>query len=243
MATADDLRVTLAERYGIATTTSNLRVGEKRGDADLILAAGLQPNHLGVQLLRLQGEYDGVKAELAHADESAHRLEAQAKLMQRADSDRKVGFCVWPRESVEIRRRSEGEIITARYLILQQMGTLRQTKMAVWSFAMVLADKQRFRQRGDVVQRLSAKALDIFLDPTCGACEGTGVVGSGYLGETMRVCDRCGGSAHRRDQIGSDARARWFGFLLLGDLQKEAESAARAMGRLLRNDQPTKETA
>ena len=240
MATADDLRVTLAERYGIATTTSNLRVGEKRGDADLILAAGLQPNHLGVQLLRLQGEFDGIKAELAHAEEAARRLEAQAKRADRAGVTEDFDG---PALAQIIRRRSEGEIITERFLILQHLGTLRQTKMAVWSFAMVLADKQRFRQRGDVVQRLSAKALDIFLDPTCGACEGTGVVGSGYLGETMRVCDRCGGSAHRRDQIGSDARARWFGFLLLGDLQKEAESAARSMGRLLRNDQPTKETA
>lgn len=53
--------ITTDERYTSATHSSNMRVeADKRGDADLIIAAGMSPSRLGAALLRLHSERDGV---------------------------------------------------------------------------------------------------------------------------------------------------------------------------------------
>lgn len=50
----------IAEMYTSATHTSNLRVeAEIRGQADMIIAAGMSPSRLGSALLRLHSEFDG----------------------------------------------------------------------------------------------------------------------------------------------------------------------------------------
>ena len=230
--TVDESKPSIAERYGVATTTSNLRIGDKRTEGDLVLAAAMQPHYLGALLLRLQTEFDGQKAELEHAAENARRLELEAKRIERS-KDPLVDVVS---EAAAVRRRSEGEVITARYLILAKLKTLREAKTAVGAYALVLATRQRFLKPDEHVLRLSGRVLDVHLDPTCATCDGTGSVGSGYEGKTPKICPTCGGSAHRRDQVGNSHDDRWFAFLLLGDLQREMADAAAAMARLMRNE-------
>ena len=58
-----DDRPTIGERYAVATETSDLRIKSgRRGQADLILAAGMCDATLGGQLFRLCAEHDHVAA-------------------------------------------------------------------------------------------------------------------------------------------------------------------------------------
>lgn len=55
----NDDRPTIEEAYTSANTSSNLRVeADKRGDADLLIAAGWSGSRIGMALMRLHAEYD-----------------------------------------------------------------------------------------------------------------------------------------------------------------------------------------
>lgn len=57
-------RPTVAERYSKATESSNLKVtSERRGDADMLIAAGWAGESLGASLARLRAEFDAVHAQ------------------------------------------------------------------------------------------------------------------------------------------------------------------------------------
>lgn len=54
--------MTVDEKYTSATHSSNMKVqAERRGDADVMIAAGWSPSRIGMALLRLHSEYDGVQ--------------------------------------------------------------------------------------------------------------------------------------------------------------------------------------
>ena len=58
----NDDRRTTEEAYTSATNTSDLRVeADRRGDADVLLAAGWSQSRVGAALLRLHSEYDGAE--------------------------------------------------------------------------------------------------------------------------------------------------------------------------------------
>lgn len=60
-------QVTIAERYRIATHSSNLKVESRRtGDPDLLIAAGWADS-LGIKLYRLAGEFDQVAQDMRRA--------------------------------------------------------------------------------------------------------------------------------------------------------------------------------
>mgnify|MGYP007005607685 CR=1 FL=1 len=255
MTATTDERATLGETYGLATHSGNLRVQEKRGDADIIMAAGFVAQRmermgrvapgLGITLLRLQTEFDGVRAALAMADRELPRIESMAKALERrADAIENSGDA-WPQfrpeqlreDASTLRRAAKEQALTERLLALMELKTLREGRQAVGIYAHDLAEHERFMAPPAVIHSLAGRVLDVFLDPRCHLCHGTGQVGSGYLGETMRQCDRCGGSGHRRDSIGNNDRAKWFAFLLLGDMQRAVALAAGGMGRVLRNEE------
>lgn len=55
----NDEKRTIEEAYSSATTTSDLRVeADRRGDADILIAAGWSMSRIGSALLRLHSEYD-----------------------------------------------------------------------------------------------------------------------------------------------------------------------------------------
>lgn len=240
----EDLRVTIGESYGLATHTSNLRVQEKRTDADMIMAAGMVAgpaggHDLGVLLLRLHSEFDSAKAALMRVDQEMPRyMRAAAALDKRADAW-KPGM---PSDSATLRADADHLRSVARrravsesMLVLMELKTVRPARQALYAYTQSLAEAQRFREPPDVLERLANKVLDVLLDPTCHTCSGTGSEGSGYANETMRTCGTCGGSGHRRDSVGNGPRARWFAFQLLGNLQQEMAHAAGGIGRKLRS--------
>ena len=56
-----DEPVTIGERYSTAIRSSNLRVKDSRGDADVIIAIALQRQRLATMLFRLRVEYDATR--------------------------------------------------------------------------------------------------------------------------------------------------------------------------------------
>lgn len=243
--TVEDTRVTVGESYGLATHTSNLRVQEKRTDADMIMAAGMVAgpaggHDLGVLLLRLHSEFDTARAALMRVDQEMPRyLKAAAALERRAEAWR-VPLRSDPEalraDAENLRRIAKRRAVSESMLVLMDLKTVRPARHAMLAYAVAMAEKERFREPPDVLERLAYRVLDVLLDPTCHTCWGTGSEGSGYLNETMRVCGTCGGSGHRRDSIGNGPRARWFAFILLGNMQREMAQAAGGIGRKLRSD-------
>lgn len=56
---SNDERPGVEETYSSAITSSNLRCeAERRGDADMLIAAGWSPSRIGAALMRLHTEYD-----------------------------------------------------------------------------------------------------------------------------------------------------------------------------------------
>ena len=78
MSTIED-RPTTGERYSSAVESSNLRLGERRGDADYIIAAGLVPNGMASAMYRWQVEYDSGRAEHQAAEKRMRDTETFAK--------------------------------------------------------------------------------------------------------------------------------------------------------------------
>jgi hypothetical protein len=236
---------TIAERYSSA-------VADGVGMTSVILAAGLQQYPVGATLMRLQSEYDTVRGELERAGEiaretisKAQRLERDAgtatKLAERAATPEKRSELAWSAiESADraqaLRRRTEQEILTARCLVLTRLKTLHDAKTRIGAYALVLATKNRFMVPNDVVLRLAGRVIDVWLDPVCHKCDGSGLVEAYEGGAATKQCSVCGGTGNRREQVGGNERARWFAFLLLGDIQREMALAAAAMGRKLRAD-------
>lgn len=77
-----DIR-TIEESYVSATSTSNLRVeADRRGDGDVLIAAGWAPGILGGALLRLHSEFDSTAMRLGSRTD-ALRLYGQLKSLPR----------------------------------------------------------------------------------------------------------------------------------------------------------------
>lgn len=71
---------TIAERYSLAVSSSNLKSeAHSRGPVDLLIAAGWSDS-LGVSLYRLQGEYDTAAREIARMSNETDAILAMSKL-------------------------------------------------------------------------------------------------------------------------------------------------------------------
>lgn len=238
-ATIDHDRPTLGESYGIATTTSNLRVDlERRTPADLILAAGMLPkeHRLGVLLLRLRAEHDGVVSEIQHADEFGRQREHEAakaaKITKDANGEPFDGMSL----AKAIRKRSHQEVMTARVIALGKLGTLDEAVLAVGAFACIQATKLRFMKSDQVARKIAGRVIDVWLDPLCSHCDGTTLEGSAYRGEKVTPCRHCNATGHRRTQVGSDDADRAFAWALLLQIDRAAGQAASRMRHILAAD-------
>lgn len=85
----NDDRAGIEEQYSQACTSSQLRVeAEKRGSADLLIAAGWSPSRVGAALLRLHTEYD--RAGLSRAPSQTDLRLLIGKLKSLADVRREA---------------------------------------------------------------------------------------------------------------------------------------------------------
>lgn len=241
-------RPTIGERYGVAIGQGSTRISARASSGDIVLAAAMQANRLGAALLRLQAEYDAVRGDLERAGAIRGRnIEHARELLKSAqewehkarDADREhmaVEAAVFMRkaerlhaEALAVPKRTPDEIKAARVFILIELKTLTEAKQRVGSLALAMSAKRRRPFDAEVVLKLAGQTLDVFLDPNCHDCDGTGKTGSAYLGEVERQCRTCRGSGHRRDIVGRGIAEISFVAVLFGELQRQTAAAARGM--------------
>ncbi len=206
MTTTDD-RPTLAERYSGAIESANLKLGERCGDADLIIAAGLVQDNLASTLYRLLVEYDGVRAEHIAAEARMRSLEKMAS-QERGEDDETSKTA--EERTEEILKTAEREALISHVLILSQLTSLREAKRMFGEYAVVEATRQRFMRPDREALILAGQVLDVFLNPNCKHCQGRGFNGATRRDEPQILCRPCQGSGHRRDMIGKDTEQRSF---------------------------------
>ncbi len=224
-------RPTLSERYGVAVSNGT-------GLEHMILAAGMQHERLGAILLRLQSEYDAVKGDLERAGQIAPQRTEQARELTRraALAERLKDYgaaAVLKERAAELRERTAEEVLSARAFILLGLKTLHQAKQRFGAFAVGIGIQPKRNIKAHAALAIAGQTLDVWLDPTCHTCDGTGMVGNAYAGEVRRQCGTCAGSGHRRDIIGRNPHERIFARDLLAELQRRVAAAAGGMGQAL----------
>lgn len=256
MTEADD-RVTVSERYRVAVANG--------GDMNMILAAALQKHRTGALLLRLLSEYDYVRGELERAGQIKARsvgatrvmlhqaallqkqAKAEAALFHDAEADEldaKAARLI--EEAQKIReQRTPAEIMSARAFILLELKSLPMVKQDVGSWAISLSKRPPRKVHSESALQLAGRVLDVFLDPVCEKCDGTGVIGNKYAGQQEVKCSGpggCNGSGQRPYHFGHNVHHKQFSELLLGELDRQVKNAARAMAKALRSDAEAGET-
>lgn len=245
-----DERPSISERYGVCIGSGV--------QTDVVLAAGMQRNRIGILLLRLQAEYDSVRADLERAGHIRGRnVDAGRELERRAVAADKAAIAAenahdpaeaahWLRIAEQLRAqaaelittRTAAEIISARAFILLELKTLFTTKQHVGALSLRMAAKRGNSLKPDVALKLGGRVLDVYLDPICHHCDGTGRVGNRYAGENEKECRACKGTGHRRDILGSGPQETTFAAVLLGELDRQAKDAARRMAGALFGQAP-----
>jgi hypothetical protein len=212
MTSSTDPPMTMAERYSSAIDSGNLLLGERRGDADILIAAGLVPDGLPAALYRLLVEYDSVRAEHMQAVKSMTEAETHAR---RQNGDNAATGETAKHRSAKILRDAQSAALTAHVLILSALPSLRDAKQRFGAFACIQATKRRFMRPDAEVAIIAGQVLDVFLRPQCHHCQGRGFNGASHRGEEQKFCRPCRGTGHRSDQIGKDEAQRGFAAHLL----------------------------
>lgn len=182
----NDERRTIDEAYTSATASSNLRLeAERRGDADVLIASGLNPVRMGSALLRLHTEYDCVaRAQQRTAGSFAGAVTTPA-----------WKACHGP-QSPLVNHRTEASAAKAMALkanaqeaalMLAQLRTLPEVRGALKA--------EMLKWDAEDAETVVAEVLRWWLRSTCPACGGTcyeAVAGTGRL--SARVCKACRGN-------------------------------------------------
>lgn len=239
-------RPTVTERYQVA-------VG-RGGDRDVILAAALRGNRVGVLLLRLQAEYDMVRGDLERAGQirarnigagrellaAAKTLIAAAKVskgkgeeVEAAYLERRAEALRKDADSLE-KQRTPHEIKSARAFILLELKSLHFVKQEVGALAVRMAAKRHVKT--EAALKLAGRVLDVFLDAMCHECDGTGKLSTLYQGKVEKQCGVCCGTGSRRDVLGNNATENTFAGILHGELDRQTKAAARQISQALRGD-------
>jgi len=244
---------TLGERYGAATESSNLRVeNDRRGPADLLIAAGWLDNHLGALLFRLAHEFDGAKGDHGIARIEFERIEQLARMVEKQAveptpaGDHAAHWVLFERRrfaelAEEIRAGARAQAATSMALIMTKLKTLREAKAALVEFAWRQARRHYICWPEHVMAAIVGQALDIHLDATCHHCQGRGFNG-GFGGPRIQ-CKPCGETGARSKQhIGRDDQTRDFGGYLLDEMKRMLALAAASMKRAtMGEDESTEE--
>lgn len=252
--TATDDKPTVGERYSSAVESSNLKLGEKRGDVDFVIAAGLVEDGFGLTLYRLMTEFDQVRGPVDAAKRwVSSQMQLSSELAKQAAVAEKVaefapGTEGYDSLAVERARRLNeasrqvkdaalASMRTELALVLSVMGTLREARYAVGNFAQLEAWRKGVKLDAEQVRMLSGRVLDVFLDPLCAHCDGRGYNGGGRFEETgpQVFCRPCRNSGQRRDSIGKSDVERVFAGHLLMQMDADLAGVQAAIRRALRH--------
>lgn len=243
----ENQKPTIEEQYAVA-----LAYGAQ---SRVVLAAGLQRERAGVQLLRLRAEYDAVRQQMERAGQIApsaasrvrelvrevDRLKALAKLLRDGND--------WDSAEVEAGRaadlqaeiaampkRAEADVKIARAVILVALTSLQDARQELGALAVRMAANPKRGLAPAVAMQLAGRVLDVWLDETCHRCDGTGVLGSRYQGDAERQCPTCKGSGHRRDILGDSLQQTRFAGDLLAEVQRQVAAAAAGIKAAIHAD-------
>lgn len=124
-----------------------------------------------------------------------------------------------------------------RVLVLSRLKSLPATRDALGEIAVIQATRRRFMRPDADALVIAGRALDVFLDPNCGHCDGRGFLGGGRHEDSgpQMLCRPCGGSGKRRNTIGRDDEERRFGAFLLSELERMTSEVEVSMARFLRS--------
>lgn len=223
----------LSERYSRATHSAHLRVDPERCDVDYLIAAGVVKEGLGARLFRLQSEWDLAAGEYRIALRHVREVEMQALQVKRNaaryPSEESAKLLA---EADALMTRARNEALTAKVLAMIHLKTLHEAKVAVGAFARHLANKRRFMEPDAVVNRLAAKALQLFLDATCHQCAGRGF--NGGFNAARALCTACGASGRSHYHLSKTEFHSAFIRSLLAEMDLKCHRVQQQMSRWLR---------
>lgn len=213
-------RPTLAENYARACETSHLELNpNERGAVDYIIAAGWVQDGLGVLLFRLRAEFDSIRADQRHAEANLAFAQALASRIKGEEARQYA------------QEVAEHAALTERALILIHLKSLAPAKQALGRFASILATREKYMKPDSAVMVIAGRALDWWLDPLCGTCNGTGAVGA--FGEVRSICTSCHGSKLRQVRLAPDEAGHQFGKGLMNRMDSKCDFVAGKMRRFL----------
>lgn len=214
---------TVEEAYTSATNSSDLRVeADRRGDADVLIAAGWSMSRIGAALLRLHSEYDSA----AHPPApSPRQVEAIASTMlievPCLDKEGKPSKKMVPDIRAAQRKAKEWQLHETALMLgrLKAMPSVRE-QLTIQALIWGVAD----------AQDVAAKLVQWWLSQVCPECHGTkyeAVAGTGRL--SAKACRVCRGSGLAPIPCGDVGRrlANWMDECL--------HATRHSMGRRLRS--------
>jgi len=238
-----DDRPTVDERYARAIHSTHLELLSERCDLDYAIAAGLVHDGLGAKLYRLKVEWDGVRAEQRQADaafaeqvEIARRAQDQAaKLAKLSGAQSHAVGLTYAAAASAVLANAERARLTARVLISTRVKSLPATRTAIVSYAEKLADYRGHEISDGTLRVVCARALDLWLDPLCGHCDGRGYM---FSAGAPALCGHCGGSGRRvrnahEQRLAKREADHAFGVALMVEIERKADRVSQIMARLL----------
>lgn len=224
---------TIEEQYAVALSAG--------AQTRVVLAAGLQRERAGVQLLRLRAEYDAVRGELEQAGQIAPRgldrarvLRQEAARLQKAELWLEAEALIIEAEAIQ--PRTKAQVKTAHAVILVALTSLHSARQELGILAVRMAASPKRSLEPAVALQLAGRVLDVWLDETCHKCDGTGRLGNRYAGDRERECSSCKGSGHRRDILGDSLKQTLFARDLMAELQRQVAAAAAGIKAAIHAD-------
>ena len=235
-------RPTLDERYARAATSAHLELLPTRCSVDYLIAAGWCRDDLGVKLFRLKSEFDLVRGDFHQAATNAHDDQACADELLRKSfvaSDEEIA-ALRKAEADLAYKVAEEAAATARALILMRLPSLYETLQALHKFSDGFAFRQRFPRRPGEVERITARALELWIDPHCPSCGGRG--SRGGFTSPLQLCTDCDHTGNRAVgprwyRLDQTPVGHQFGRGLMTEMDRMTENVGRAMSRFLRQQE------
>jgi hypothetical protein len=225
---------TTEESYSSALDSAHLEVLPTRCSVDYLIAAGWIADTLGTSLFRLRTEFDAIRGEHRQAADAARLATREYAGLVRRGAHAKAA---------ELGDDAERSALTARALMLVHLKTLSEARERLFCFAVVKATKDKFMQDDEAVRGITAKSLELWLDPICPHCEGRGFTGG--FSAPLAWCSQCDATGNRGKgrhgfRLARSEAGHAFGRSLLVAMDRKTEIVAVSMRRYLRQDRPAK---
>jgi len=202
----------IEEQYATAVVSSNLRmVDHRRAPIDLILAAGMNPERLGMALRRLETEWHGASHPAAPTAKQIEAIAAAFKI-----EDKGTAYA----GMVQVQARSSaGSAVDVEYVLplvlarrtaaqwhLHELGLLLQRLKTLPEVRAALLHWTQDRGIEDGIH-LVAAVLMWWLNPKCRECVGVKLRVVAGTGRTSgKLCKACKGSGESKVPHSADGR-------------------------------------